>query len=186
MIPIFVIVSSLCIAPRSRKDTPSAVLLTFQGGMACPQLNSWRPGGEQDTEERSLASHRQGDREERQTDRQRMREREREEWTWIWFRLTLKSPVKVFSSSSMTHTCTHLARWTRTHSLIQHMHTSSLWRCSEPHWCRTKSPQWRQVSQRERERERGREREREGGISIILSVTDDSKYHSPPRFQYPS
>lgn len=42
---------------------PAAALLTFQGGMACPQLNSWRPGGEQDTEERSLASHREGDRE---------------------------------------------------------------------------------------------------------------------------
>lgn len=41
---------------------PAATLLTFQGGMACPQLNSWRPGGEQDTEERSLASHREGDR----------------------------------------------------------------------------------------------------------------------------
>lgn len=39
------------------------MLLTFQGRMACPQLNSWRPGGEQDTEERSLASHREGDRE---------------------------------------------------------------------------------------------------------------------------
>lgn len=49
-----------------------ALLLTFQGGMACPQLNSWRPGGEQDTDERSLAR----DRETKRGDRQRERRRE--------------------------------------------------------------------------------------------------------------
>lgn len=77
MIPIFCycLISLYC--TRNRKETPSVVLLTFQGGMACPQLNSWRPGREQDTEERSLASHRQGDRGERQTERERETDRER-------------------------------------------------------------------------------------------------------------
>lgn len=46
-----------------------ALLLTFQGGMACPQLNSWRPGGEQDTDERSLARDKEGG--QSQTDRGR-------------------------------------------------------------------------------------------------------------------
>lgn len=77
MILVFVIVQSLCIAPETQK-TPCHMLLTFQGGMACPQLNSWRPGGEQDAEETSLASHRQGDREEGQIDGQRDGQTERE------------------------------------------------------------------------------------------------------------
>ena len=73
----FVNVQSLCIS-LNRKDNPTnASLLTFQGEMACPQLNSWRPGGEQDTEARSLASHRKGDRDEGQTDRERRRRRRR-------------------------------------------------------------------------------------------------------------
>ncbi|MEQ2202493.1 hypothetical protein XENOCAPTIV_003334, partial [Xenoophorus captivus] len=44
--------SSFC----SGNKHPAAVPLTFQAGMACPQLNSWRPGGEPDLEEMSLTS----------------------------------------------------------------------------------------------------------------------------------
>ncbi len=138
---------------KKKPSQHSAAYLPGRNGLSSVKLME-RSGGEQDTGEElgkpPTGSWRGG------TDRLRggtdgRSERERVGWTWICFRLTVKSPVKVFSPSSMTHTHTHSGRWT--HSLT-HTHSSSLWRCIESHWCRTENPQWRQVSQRERERER--------------------------------
>jgi len=132
----------------------AAVWLTFQGGMARPHLNSWRPGGEPDAEGRSFASHWKGDREEGQTEG----ERERGEH-WTRFRLTLKGPFKVSSAPVLTHMFTRLARWTSARSAAQHSHLSSLWTRTELRWCSSKSTLWWQA--REGERVGGR------GISII-------------------
>lgn len=89
--------------------------------------------------------------------RQRVEEKERERGEhWFYFSLTLKSPVKVSSSPSVTYTCMQLARWTHARRILQHVHWSLLWAFN---WWRTKSPQWRQA----RERIKGeRERERDG------------------------
>lgn len=80
-----------------------------------------------------------------------------------------KSPAKVFSSSSssMTHTCTHLARWTHTHT-----HTPSY--SKSTHCGDALSPtdvERRAYSDSRPARER--EREKGGGeISIILASSE--------------
>lgn len=40
---------------------------------------------------------------------------------WFYFSLTLKSPVKVSSSPSVTYTCMQLARWTHARCILQHV-----------------------------------------------------------------
>lgn len=135
--------------------------------MACPQLNSWRPGGEQDTEERSLASHREGDREWRKKREGGGKDRESERGEhWFYFSLTLKSPVKVSSSPSVTYTCMQLARWTHARCILQHVRWSLLWAFN---WWRTKSPQWRQARERiTGERERETDQHNTGKIRVSL------------------
>lgn len=64
---------------------------------------------------------------------------------WFYFSLTLKSPVKVSSSPSVTYTCMQLARWTHARCILQHVRWSLLLAFN---WWRTKSPQWRQARER--------------------------------------
>lgn len=96
-----------------------------------------------------------------------------------------KSLVEVFFSRLRWHTRRHPARWTRTRSLTRNMHSSSSWRCTEPHRWKKKKPTvtaGQSGRARDMEGERERERDMEKGISVILAVSLMTQTTAPHPF----